>query len=61
MDKDLELKLDGIQEELLLLQNEVAKLREAIAGGDLSAVVHSLDTKTTRILDYLEHRAPPFD
>jgi len=61
MEKDLAAQLDAIQKQLRMLQGEICNLLEAVEGGDLSAVVHSLESKVTRILEYLEHRSPPFD
>ena len=61
MEKDLEVQLEAVQKQLRTIQSEVCNLREAVEGGDLSAVVHSLDSKVTRILEYLEQRSPPFD
>jgi prefoldin subunit 5 len=61
MEKDLAMQLDAIQKQLGMLQQEVSNLREAVEGQDLSAVVHLLESKVTRILEFLEHRVTPFD
>lgn len=61
MDNDVERQFESIQKQLRMLQSDVASLREAVEGRDLSAVIHSLDSKVTRMLEYLEHSTPPFD